>query len=79
MSYKTVSTVYRSEHVDKDHLNVAIDLVSQTDGHLDVLALGTDRIQPGAYFAGSTAIAMQSAMTEAIFWRRLWQPSSARI
>lgn len=66
MSYKTLSTVFRSEHIDGDHLALAISLVSQMDGHLDVLALGTDRIQPGAYFAGATAIAMQSAMSEAI-------------
>ncbi|NND43288.1 MAG: universal stress protein [Silicimonas sp.] len=66
MSYKTVSTVFRSEHLDCDHLAVAISIVEQMDGHLDVLAMGTDRILPGAYFAGSAAIALQSAMSEAI-------------
>lgn len=66
MSYKTISTVFRSKDKDKPHLEAAIDLTSETDGHLNVLALGTDRIQPGAYYAGATAIALRNAMEEAM-------------
>lgn len=66
MSYKTIATVFRSEHIDSDHLAMAIDIAKKMHGHLDVLALGTDRIQPGAYYAGSAAIAVRNAMGEAI-------------
>lgn len=66
MAYKTISTVFRTENIDNDHLSVAIDIVRQVDGHLDVLALGTDRIQPGAYYAGAAAIAVRDAMEEAV-------------
>lgn len=66
MSYKTIATVFRSEHIDSDHLRYAIDLTDKMDGHLDVLALGTDRIQPGAYYAGAAAIAVTNAMEEAV-------------
>ena len=66
MSYKTISTVFRSEHLDTDHLQVAIELTRMMDGHLDVLALGTDRIQPGAYYAGAAAVALRNAMEEAM-------------
>ncbi len=66
MSYKTIATVFRSEHIDTDHLKAAIDMAGQMDAHLDVLALGTDRIMPGAYYAGATAIAARNAMEDAI-------------
>lgn len=66
MSYKTIATVFRSEHIDTDHLKFAADMTEKMDGHLDVLALGTDRIQPGAYYAGAAAIAVRNAMEEAV-------------
>lgn len=66
MSYKTIATVFRSEHIDTDHLQAAIEITDTMNGHLDVLALGTDRIQPGAYYAGAAAIAVRSAMEDAI-------------
>lgn len=66
MSYKTIATVFRSTRNDSDHLKLAIEMAGQMDAHLDVLALGTDRIMPGAYYAGSAAIAARNAMDEAI-------------
>lgn len=66
MSYKTIATVFRSTRNDADHLKLAIDMAGKMDAHLDVLALGTDRIMPGAYYAGSAAIAARASMDEAI-------------
>lgn len=79
MSYKTIATVFRSEHIDSEHLKAAIDIAEKADGHLDVLALGTDRIQPGAYYAGAAAIAIQSAMTDAITDSREAEEAAERI
>lgn len=79
MSYKTIATVFRSEHIDSDHLNVAMDITAQMDGHLDVLALGTDRIQPGAYYAGAAAIAVRNAMEDAVEEARLAEEAAERI
>lgn len=79
MSYKTIATVFRSEHIDSDHLQVAIDITDKMDGHLDVLALGTDRIQPGAYYAGAAAIAIKNAMDDAVEEARKAEEAAERI
>ena len=66
MSYKTLVTIVR--HMDRDRavLDAAATLSESWSAHLDVLALGTDRLQPGAYYAGAAAIAVQASMQEAI-------------
>ena len=79
MSYKTIATVFRSEHIDSDHLKVAIDITDKMEGHLDVLALGTDRIQPGAYYAGAAAIAVKNAMEDAVEEARKAEEAAERL
>ena len=66
MSYKTLVTVVRNAERDRHSLDAAIALAEAWDAHLDVLALGTDRIHPGAYYGGGAAIAVQETMQEAI-------------
>ena len=57
MGYKTIATVFRSPESDTAHLDAATALAELWDAHLHVLALGTDRTQPGVYFAGAEAMA----------------------
>ena len=66
MAFKTVVTVFRSETADTDHLRAATDLARREDGHLHVLALGTERVLPGAYYAGANAVALQGLMEQAM-------------
>ena len=66
MTYKTIVTIVRSSGRDRAHLEAAIDMTRQADGHLHVLALGTDRVQPGGYYIGGDAIAIQTSMSEAV-------------
>lgn len=66
MAFKTLATVFRFADRDAAHLDAAIELTRREDGHLHVLALGTDRTQPGAYYAGAEAIAIQASMAEAV-------------
>ncbi|MDJ1015444.1 MAG: universal stress protein [Paracoccaceae bacterium] len=66
MSYKTIVTVVRNGDRDSNALSAAISFAEAWSAHLEVMALGTDRVQPGAYYAGAAAMAIQSAMTEAI-------------
>jgi nucleotide-binding universal stress UspA family protein len=66
MDYKTLATVYRSPENDRALLESAIAMAEARDAHLNVLALGTDRTQPGVYFAGAEAMALRAAMDDAI-------------
>ncbi len=66
MSYKTLVTVVRNFDRDKHCLDTAVTLAEAWDAHLDVMALGTDRIHPGAYYAGAAAMAAQASMQDAI-------------
>lgn len=66
MSYKSLVTVVRRADIDSDCLNAAAYLCEAWDAHLDVLALGTDRLQPGAFYAGAAAVSIQASMQDAI-------------
>ena len=66
MAFKTLATVFRDASADTAHLDAAIDLADREGAHLHVLALGTDRTQPGAYYAGAEALALRAAMSDAI-------------
>jgi len=65
MSFKTVTTVITEFEVDRFALNAAINLVRREAGHLDVLCLGVDRTQPGYYYGGAAALALQASLAEA--------------
>ena len=66
MSYKSLVTVVRRTGPDTDCLTTTAALCEAWDAHLDVLALGTDRLQPGAFYAGAAAVSIQASMEDAI-------------
>lgn len=68
MSYKTVMTVLTSPDTDaeKGALRAAVALARQNDAHLDVLAVGIDRMQIGLYYAGASAALYQEAIDKAL-------------
>ena len=61
----TVTTVIPDLASSQAALEVAAELTSRTDGHLDVLCLGIDRTQPSFYYTGTHATTIQSNMAEA--------------
>ncbi len=65
MAYKTVTTVITDFDVDRVALEAAIELARREQGHLDVLCLGVDPTQPGFYYAGANAMAIQASLAEA--------------
>lgn len=66
MGYKSLTTVLRNPESDAGCLGVAADLAEAWDAHLSVLALGTDKLQPGAFYAGAAAVSIQISMEDAI-------------
>ena len=66
MAYKTLATVFRDATKDTPHLEIAAEMAQDLNAHLEVLALGTDEIHPGAFFAGAGALALRNGMEEAI-------------
>lgn len=58
MAYKSVMTVWDGRDESRAALDMAISLVRAQQGHLSVLCLGIDRIQPGLYYAGATPAIM---------------------
>jgi len=65
MAYKTIVTVMTNLETDRDALEAAIVLTRQQMGHLDILCLGLDRTEPGFFYAGASAIAVQHNTTQA--------------
>lgn len=66
MAYKSIVSVTRDEHADKSALLAAGAMAAADDGHLDVFALGIDSTDPGFYYAGATAIAVQDNYGRAV-------------
>ncbi|MBZ0127612.1 MAG: universal stress protein [Rhodobacteraceae bacterium] len=58
MAYKSVMTVWDGRDESRAALDMAVALVRAQSGHLSVLCLGIDRIQPGLYYAGATPAIM---------------------
>lgn len=53
MTIKTIFAVWDGTDEGNQAIDVAIDLVRETEGHLDVLCLGMDRLSTGFYYAGA--------------------------
>ncbi len=66
MAYKTIVTICRDIDIDAAHLDASIAMAAAQGAHLHVLALGVDRTQPGVYFAGASAITVDTAMRDAM-------------
>ncbi|MCB1368446.1 MAG: universal stress protein [Rhodobacteraceae bacterium] len=58
MAYKSVMTVWDGRDESRAALDMAVALVRAESGHLSILCLGIDRIQPGLYYAGATPAIM---------------------
>lgn len=65
MAYKTVTTIVTDLDRDRPALEYAAGLAAQAEGHLDVISLGVDPTQPGFYYAGASAIAVQAGLEQA--------------
>ena len=65
MDYKTIVTFVRDFETEKSALESAAAMAEARGGHLTVVCLGIDRTQPGAYYAGANAIALQQTLAEA--------------
>ena len=65
MAYKTITTIITDPVAERAALDAAIELTAREGGHLEVLCLGVDRTQPGIYYSGTSAIAMQTSLAEA--------------
>ncbi len=65
MAFMTVSTVITDLETDRAALDAAVKVAHRDNGHLEVLCLGIDPTQPGAYYAGANAITLQSSFAEA--------------
>ena len=66
MGYKTIVTMFRNPDTDGAHLATALEIADREDAHLNVLALGIERLPPETYFGGSTSILVQGAMSDAM-------------
>lgn len=58
MAYKSIMAVWDGREESRPALDRAMALVRAESGHLSVLCLGIDRIQPGLYYAGATPAIM---------------------
>lgn len=65
MEYKTIVTIVRDFETEQSAVRAAAAMADAASGHLTVVCLGIDRTQPGAYYAGANAIALQQTLAEA--------------
>ncbi len=65
MAFMNVTAVITDMEVDRISLDAAVTVVRRDRGHLDVLCVGIDHTQPGAYYAGANAMTLQSGLVEA--------------
>lgn len=65
MAYKSILTVWDGRATSRAALDLAVQLVKSEKGHLNVLCLGIDRIQPGLYYAGATPAVMSESIDAA--------------
>ena len=59
MAYTAIATILHNSDADQTALNFAIDFARYHNAHLHVLCAGIDTTEPGFYYAGAHAIAVQ--------------------
>lgn len=60
MSFKSITTFLHSPKTGRDALEYSIQAARQWGAHLHVVAAGVDSTDPGFYYAGAQAIAVQT-------------------
>ncbi|AJE48902.1 universal stress protein [Celeribacter indicus] len=65
MPFKSITTIICDMQADRHALDAAVSLARHDEGHLDVICLGLDRTQPGFYYAGTNAMALQDNLQQA--------------
>ena len=65
MAFMTVTTVVTDLDIDSNAVLAALQFAKKNNGHLEVICLGVDRTQPGFYYAGANAMALQSNLAQA--------------
>ncbi|MEL6642957.1 MAG: universal stress protein [Pseudomonadota bacterium] len=65
MAYKSIVTFVHDHAIDMPGVLTAASLAEKADAHLTVVCLGIDRTNPGAYYGGANAIALQQSLEEA--------------
>lgn len=59
MTYTAIATILHNTDADQTALDFAINFARHHDAHLHVLCAGVDHTEPGFYYAGAHAIAVQ--------------------
>lgn len=65
MAYKSILTIWDGRPQSRPALELALAMVKQVGGHLNVLCLGIDAIQPGLYYAGATPMVIGESIETA--------------
>ncbi len=65
MTFKSFLTVWDGRDDGRAAMDLAIRMAVAHAGHLNVLCLGIDRIQPGLYYAGATPSVMSDSIESA--------------
>jgi nucleotide-binding universal stress UspA family protein len=59
MTYTSIATILHNKEADQTALECAINFARRHDAHLHVLCAGVEEPEPGFYYAGAHAIAVQ--------------------
>ena len=62
MSFKSIVTFVHDPELDRAALLTAAAVADANGAHLKAVCLGIDRTNPGAYYAGASAIALQETL-----------------
>lgn len=65
MAYKSLISIVTDAKTDKHAMEAARTVAQVNGGHLDIFCMGLDRTQPGFYYAGTSAMIVQSNMDQA--------------
>lgn len=65
MSYRSFFTVWDGLAESRAALDAAVAMTREANGHLHVLCLGIDRVQPGFYYAGAAPALLQEGLAVA--------------
>jgi nucleotide-binding universal stress UspA family protein len=65
MSFRSITAFIHNADTDAKALGSAAAIAQARDAHLTAICLGLDRTNPGAYYAGASAIALQETMVRA--------------